>query len=177
MDLRDVVIRLGTAADAVPAARLVSLADVERRGVSPEDARERERAPARLTDAATFFYVGEAGGAGGDLVSVAAGMAGRADGGAGAPIPGLCHITMVAVRPGYWGRGLGKQVLRAVVTEARRRGYERAQLFTQAANHRARALYERQGFVLTGRSGVDAVGDELVHYLLSPVREDQGLHA
>lgn len=175
-----VVIRAGTAADAHPAASLVSLADIERRGHSPVDATAPERAARRLADASTFFHVAESRG---ELVGIAAGMPGRLDGGAGEPIPGLCHISMVAVRPGHWGQGLGKRVLRAVVAEAHQRGFERAQLFTQTVNARARALYEGHGFVLSGRGVVDESGDETVRYVLaplvggSPVGEDQGLYS
>jgi ribosomal protein S18 acetylase RimI-like enzyme len=174
-----VVIRAGTAADAQAAASLVSLADIERRGHSPVDANAPERAVRRLTDVSTFFHVAESQG---ELIGIAAGMPGRLDGGAGEPIPGLCHISMVAVRPGHWGHGLGKQVLRAVVAEAHRRGFERAQLFTQAVNARARALYEGHGFVLTGQGAVDEIGDETVRYVLAPLGggspggEDQGLY-
>ncbi|MFF5262090.1 GNAT family N-acetyltransferase [Actinomadura viridis] len=160
-----VAIRPGTAADAEDAALLVHLADIERRGPSPLDAGLRERTAARMSDPHTFFYVAETPGLEGPAAT-AAGMSGRLDGGAGAPIPGLCHISMVAVRPGLWGRGLGGLVVDAVLAEAARRGYDRAQLFTQTANARARALYERRGFALTGQTGVDDLGDEIVHYLL-----------
>ncbi|GAA3953196.1 hypothetical protein GCM10023085_39560 [Actinomadura viridis] len=160
-----VTIRPGTAADVEGAALLMHLADVERRGPSPLDAGLRERTVARLSDPSTFFCVAETSGVEGP-VATAAGMSGRLDGGAGAPIPGLCHISMVAVRPGLWGRGLGGLVVDAVLAEAVRRGYDRAQLFTQTGNPRARALYEGRGFALTGQAGVDDMGDEIVHYLL-----------
>ncbi|XVQ10583.1 GNAT family N-acetyltransferase [Spirillospora sp. CA-255316] len=182
----DAAIRAGTAADAEAAAALVHLADVARRGPSPLDAQTRERSARRLADPSTFFVLAEtdtgagAGTGGGrGPVGVAAGMPGRAGGGAGDRVPGLCHISMVAVRPESWGRGLGGRVLDAVIDEARRRGYAQAQLFTQTANARARALYGKRGFVLTGQTSVDEIGDEILHYLLdldaSPVGMDERL--
>jgi 8-oxo-dGTP pyrophosphatase MutT (NUDIX family) len=49
--------------------------------------------------------------------------------------------------------------------QATRRGYARAQLWTQASNVRARALYDRDGFELTGREMIhDISGELLVHY-------------
>jgi ribosomal protein S18 acetylase RimI-like enzyme len=179
MDDLDAVIRAGTAADAQTAAALVHLADVARRGPSPQDARTLERSARRLADPSTFFVLAEPGSGTGVVrgpVGVAAGMPGRAGGGAGDRIPGLCHISMVAVRPESWGRGLGRRVLDAVIDEARRRGYVRAQLFTQTANDRARALYGRRGFVLTGQTSVDEIGDEILHYLLDLDASPVGAH-
>ena len=181
-----VAIRAGTAADAEAAAALVHRADVARRGPSPQDELTRERSVRRLGEPSTFFVLAEAvpgtPGAGDGLVGVAAGLPGRAGGGVGDPIPRLCHLTMVAVHPGFWGRGLGGRLVDAILVEARRRGYAQAQLFTQTANHRARALYSGRGFVATGQTSVDEIGDEILHYIrdltdlpVSPVGADKRL--
>ncbi|GAA2398513.1 hypothetical protein GCM10010191_01550 [Actinomadura vinacea] len=161
----EAAIRSGTAADAEAAAALVHRADLARRGPSPADAEIRGRSARRLAVPSTFFRVAEAPGQR-EPIGVAAGMPGRVGGGVGDPIPGLCHISMVAVEPGHWGRGLGRRVLTAVLADARRLGYGQAQLFTQTGNERARVLYESEGFVLTGQTAVDEVGDEILLYLL-----------
>jgi GNAT superfamily N-acetyltransferase len=44
------------------------------------------------------------------------------------PLPGLAHVSMVAVRPDRWLRGLGAQVLGQAQLNARQRSFTRAQL-------------------------------------------------
>ncbi|HJQ29430.1 MAG TPA: GNAT family N-acetyltransferase, partial [Rubrobacter sp.] len=83
--------------------------------------------------------------------------------GAGPPVRGLCHVSMVFVAPDHWGMGLGGRLLDALLAEARSRGYERAQLWTQADNVRARRLYEGRGFRPSGREKHE-VGELIVHY-------------
>lgn len=51
----------------------------------------------------------------------------------------------------YRGQGLGTRLLQAAVASAWQRGLSRIELSVRDDNHRARALYERQGFVLEGR--------------------------
>ncbi|WP_192810165.1 GNAT family N-acetyltransferase [Actinomadura rudentiformis] len=101
----------------------------------------------------------------GVIIGSAAGMSGRRDGGLGEAIPGLCHVSMVAILPEIWGQGIGRQLLTALVDEARNRGYERIQLFTQADNARGHALYERLGFSRTGQVAVSSANEPIVHYL------------
>jgi ribosomal protein S18 acetylase RimI-like enzyme len=87
------------------------------------------------------------------------------DRGTGPAIPGLAHLNTVAVAPGHWGRGIARTLVDLVLDEARARGYARIQLFTQDHNARARDLYERNGWELTGEEIVDEHGDTLVRYL------------
>ena len=87
------------------------------------------------------------------------------DRGAGPPIPGLGHLNTVAVAPGRWGQGIARALVALVVDEARARGYAQIQLYTQDHNARARDLYERNGWRLTGEEVVDVQGDPLVRYL------------
>ncbi len=82
------------------------------------------------------------------------------------PVPGLAHVTMVAVRPDLWGRRYGELVLRQALDRARGHGYQRAQLWTPATNRQARALYDRLGWALTGREQRAADDELLVHYEL-----------
>ena len=103
-------------------------------------------------------------------VGFAIGMRAKAKMGEGEPIPGLCHIGLVFVRPSHWGRGIGKRVVDAVLEEASSRGYDRAQLWTHADNARAQRLYEGRGFVPSGDETVSDEGDEIVRFVrcLSP---------
>jgi ribosomal protein S18 acetylase RimI-like enzyme len=108
-----------------------------------------------------FFVVAEDGGS---VVAGAIGMQGRADDGRGPPEPGLCHVSMVFVAPARWGQGIGGRLLDALLGEARARGYDRLQLWTDADNDRAQALFERTGLRRTGREKLDDLGTPSVHY-------------
>jgi ribosomal protein S18 acetylase RimI-like enzyme len=57
---------------------------------------------------------------------------------------GLCVDT--AAR----GQGVGRALLAAIAAEAARRGYAEVRLDVIDSNLRARALYEREGFVAVG---------------------------
>ncbi len=54
------------------------------------------------------------------------------------------------VEPTQRGRGVGGQLVEAVLDWARLRGAQRVQLWVTEHNAHARALYERHGFVATG---------------------------
>lgn len=58
-------------------------------------------------------------------------------------------IDGIAVAPGARGRGIGTALITALCREAKRRGYPAARLEVIEGNPRARALYEREGFVAT----------------------------
>ena len=80
-----------------------------------------------------------------------------AEGDAGEPIGygGLwvvfeeAHITALAVTPEHRGRGIGRAVLRAMLTEALARGAEKALLEVRPSNASAQNLYRSLGFVKT----------------------------
>jgi ribosomal protein S18 acetylase RimI-like enzyme len=59
--------------------------------------------------------------------------------------------------------GIGGRLVDTLLPEARSRGYDRAQLWTQFDNARARRLYEGRGFVPSGREK-DEFGERIVHY-------------
>lgn len=59
-------------------------------------------------------------------------------------------IDGIAVDDDAQGCGAGTALLRALCDEARARGYDSARLEVIDRNTRARALYEREGFVATG---------------------------
>lgn len=160
-----IVVRRGTSADVIAASNVVFLADAARAvGSPPIEEHAHARTTRRLSDPRTFFFVAERDGG---VIGSAAGMSGRHGGGLGEAIPGLCHVSMVAVLPELWGQGIGRQLLAALVEEARDRGYERVQLFTQADNTRGHSLYERLGFSRTGEVAVSSDNEPIVHYLRS----------
>jgi ribosomal-protein-alanine N-acetyltransferase len=55
-------------------------------------------------------------------------------------------VQTIAVSPAARGRGLGRQLLRALIEEARRRGASSLLLEVRADNQPAIALYESEGF-------------------------------
>lgn len=100
------------------------------------------------------------------LVSAAVALPARGDNGRSeCNVPGLTHISSVVTDPARWGEGLGGIVLRAIQLQAIRRGFARAQLFTRDTNLAAQRLYEREGFVRSGRQRRSDDGEQMVHYL------------
>jgi 8-oxo-dGTP pyrophosphatase MutT (NUDIX family)/GNAT superfamily N-acetyltransferase len=100
------------------------------------------------------------------LISVAAAFPARQDDGRSTHnVAGLAHISSVATRPERWREGLAQRTLTAIVSQARRRGYARVQLFTYASNGPALRLYAREGFVNSGRTRLDQSGEGHVHLL------------
>lgn len=103
---------------------------------------------------------------GSDVVAMAIAVPGLAlDGASTETIPGLAHVTMVAVRPHRWGQGLGGAVLDAALAGARDRGFTRAQLWTHETNLRAQRLYLRLGWTASGRTRIDDHGEPIRHYV------------
>lgn len=102
------------------------------------------------------------------LVGAAVGMQALDDEGAGPPIAGLCHISTVVVAVERWGEGIGRDLVSAILVQAVNRGYESAQLWTQAGNERARRLYEGLAFRSSGRER-EHKGELIVHYQRSLV--------
>ena len=81
-------------------------------------------------------------------------------------IPGgtQADVLTIAVRPAYWGQGIGSALLDALVTAARDRGCAEVFLEVRADNSRAHGLYRRRGFADIGirrgyyqPSGTDAI--------------------
>lgn len=60
-----------------------------------------------------------------------------------------CSLA-IAIDQEYWGLGLGTALLEALLGQARRCGYEQAELEVIAGNERALRLYRRLGFELYG---------------------------
>src|SRR5262245_16811196 len=109
----------------------------EARGRAPSPARvERVREKLRAPDAVVVIALD-----GADAVGMGLAEPGRADDGAGAPVDGYGHVSMVFVHPGRWGRGHGGLVLASL-----HEGWARTTLWTRTDNARARRLYEKAGY-------------------------------
>jgi len=117
----------------------------------------------RLGAPRTFAFVVEEDGR---LVAIALAMQALAqDGASPVPVPGLLHVSMVAVHPDAWGRHLGALVLESTQREGRKRGFTSAQLWTHETNRRAQRLYERLGWTVSGRTKADDSGEPIRHYV------------
>lgn len=67
--------------------------------------------------------------------------------------PAEWHVMQLQVLPSAQGRGIGSALLRALLDEAGRAGV--AMTLSVLKVNRARRLYERLGFVVTGEAGGD----------------------
>lgn len=86
------------------------------------------------------------------------------------PYPSLAHVFWlhaVYVHPDARGSGASTALIRAAIEGTRSKGAARIALWVNGANAHARALYERLGFIQTGRipEGI-SVGGELVDDVL-----------
>ena len=60
----------------------------------------------------------------------------------------ICEIKRLYVRPAFRGRGVGKELIERVITEAREMGYTRMRLDTvTGVMNKAIAMYREYGFV------------------------------
>ncbi|HVE76160.1 MAG TPA: GNAT family N-acetyltransferase [Actinomycetota bacterium] len=154
-----IAIRAGDRGDFLEAVEVWRRSNEARsnRPVSPD---HEKRVLGYLDTENTFLVVAEDGG---HLVGMAIGMQGLEDDGAGPPIQGLCHISMVFVSPERWGEGIGGQIMDSVLQEAIARGYSKVQLWTHVGNERGQSLYLSKGFAPSGRQKQDDEGDAIMH--------------
>jgi ribosomal protein S18 acetylase RimI-like enzyme len=156
------ILRAGADADLPAMHELWRRAVRARRGGVEQSSEEAIDASRTLDNGNSFAILAFSGET---LVGMGLGLTAREDDGLGPPIPGLCHISMVAVTPGWWGRGIGARIVTDLLDAIRARGYTRAQLWTQHSNSRARRLYERFGFRESGRRKHDDAGEVILLYV------------
>lgn len=158
-------IRDGLAADVEAAALLWERAHERRLGFVPAGAR-KERAMqvlrSRLTLPSSRFFVcsGDDG-----LTGMLLATQARDQDGAGEPVPGLLHVSYVAVSPECWSCGIASALLDRAASAAASNGYRQMQLWVVAENLRARSLYERHGFCWSRRTKTDEYGEHILHYV------------
>lgn len=62
----------------------------------------------------------------------------------------VAYLGGVGVHPDHMGKGIGKQMMHAIVDFARQRGFRRVELSTATINTKAIRLYEQVGFAPEG---------------------------
>ncbi len=163
--------RLTRADDAALAALWQAATDLRRERIGLEPLTDAALLLQRPGSFGVGIFDGANEGDGGDpvdgrLVSAAVAMPARADDARSEyDVPGLAHISSVVTDPARWGEGFGGRVVRAVMLQAVRRGFSRAQLWTQGTNAGAQRLYAREGFVRSGRERTEHLGEQIVHYV------------
>jgi ribosomal protein S18 acetylase RimI-like enzyme len=156
----NVVFRRGNAQDIEAALAVWTASRLARDGVlSAASDFDRHRDAMLVPD--SLLIVGERSGA---TVAMAVAVPEREDRGKGARIPGQALIHSVYVLPDYWGRGVGRKLVSALLSALSQDRYVLARLWTNASNHRARRLYETLGFHLTDLNATNHRGAPIVQY-------------
>ncbi|MGW0227414.1 GNAT family N-acetyltransferase [Actinopolymorpha singaporensis] len=163
-DVGDVVFRVADSRVAAAVTLLYERATARRLGATEPvvaDRRLVEVVRARLDAPRTVVVVGERAA---ETVACCFGSPLRsADGVRGVPSEVEAHLSLVAVAPPYWGLGYGRAVLAFAERALVAAGYQVAQLHVQAANVRARKLYERCGWTLLGPGEPHKDGPQVVY--------------
>jgi ribosomal protein S18 acetylase RimI-like enzyme len=105
-------------------------------------------------DSLTWIAKNEEGAVGMSLACAA-----RDQGPGGPIIPLTAHISLVAVAPAWWGRGIAHSLMKTTLEGCRARGDAWAQLYAVHDNERALRLYARLGFRPTGEEKVGEGGE------------------
>jgi len=114
----------------------------------------------RMADPSAWFIVARSGK---QTVGCAHGMPARENDGEGDVIPGMMHLSLVAVEPSHWRHGIGRKLTEKALEIAHDRGFTSVQLWTQRTNVAAITLYESLGFRQTGREKMDQ-GEPIIHF-------------
>jgi DNA-binding MarR family transcriptional regulator/GNAT superfamily N-acetyltransferase len=84
------------------------------------------------------------------------------DDAAAAPIAGTAQLRMLLIEPSARGLGLGKRLVDECTQFARRAGYRKIMLWTNASLLAARGIYAKAGYVLTHSEPHHSFGHDLV---------------
>jgi ribosomal protein S18 acetylase RimI-like enzyme len=162
-------IRRGTVEDIDASAQLW----IEAKGARLGGAETDEALPGlllhRLQDEGAWLFIAEAESA--KVVGTAAVFPARKPPITGDIIKARAHISLVAVKPAYWGRGIGRQLMQCILHELSRSDYQTAQLWVETVNERAVKLYLSLGFTPTGETKVNDEGElqqQYIHLLSKP---------
>jgi ribosome-associated protein len=153
--------RTGTAADH-PAVLEVYRAAQAARGQRPSGARLTTISQKLQDD---LLVVADDG----NVIGFAVGEQGRDADGAGEPVPGLLHVSMVFVAPDRQRQGVGASLVEGIADAGWERGFRNVSLWSRSPE-----FYEACGLERSGRTQVLADGSEavqLVAELEAPVRE------
>jgi len=165
----NLAIRNGMDGETTIAVDLWNEAQSARRGAATTSSGMLELEATRLRSRDAVFLVLEEIG---NPIGFALASPAREDWGTGKIIPGLAHISSVAVKPSRWGHGFGRQLMGVLIEELARLGYLNAQLWTQPSNRRALRLYLSLGFWFTGDERKDDLGEHIGRYACNLVNLD-----
>lgn len=158
-----VTVRAARPGESAAALDVWRHAHVVRRNGRPVPQGHSDTALARMARPGALLLVAEDD-ADGRIVGTVLGQQGLADDGAGPPVPGLMHVSLLSVAPDAWGRRIGRHLMNGVARLAEEQGYDSIQLWTHADNLRANRLYKSLGYRRSGRARIDDWGELLVHY-------------
>jgi ribosomal protein S18 acetylase RimI-like enzyme len=138
-------VRPGTGLDEDDAVAVWQAAQAERGRRSGGTRAQRTRAKLRAPDALLLVAVRED-----DVVGMLLAELARADDGAGRPVPGVLHLSMLFVAPAAQRTGVGRALLDALVAR-----YPRVQVW---ADGEESGFFTAAGFAPTGRTQELAAG-------------------
>jgi ribosomal protein S18 acetylase RimI-like enzyme len=139
------VVRRANGADLAPAHAVWEAANVAR-GMRPS-AQRIERVHQKLAEQNAVLLVADRDD---EVIGMLLAEQGRSD--HDPAIADLGHISMVFVRPDCQGQGVGHALLEGLGPVADEHGWRRLSLWTRRSNLRARSLYEKDGFAITGET-------------------------
>lgn len=83
------------------------------------------------------------------------------------------HVSTIAVRPGWQGRGLGELLMLALLERGAKQGAGNATLEVRVSNHRAQAVYLKCGFEVVSRQKHYYVDNNEDAYIMATPAFDQ----